>query len=241
MAPMPDLYLSRLILNPRNREVQKDLANCHRLHQRIMTGFPTVASASPRAELGVLYRPETDARSGIVSVLVQSLRVPDWSLLRQGEGNQPYLLPLPGLENPAVKLISPAIASLRVHDQLRFRLRANPTKRLTTRRPEPREDPLLGKRVALLKEEDQRAWLHRHAERAGFAVLDVQVRPDRAFGATQTGAQPLAAGGRRLAFGAVVFDGRLQITDPDAFRQALCHGIGSGKAYGFGLLSLAPV
>ncbi len=240
MEPMPDLYLSRLILNSRNREVRKDLADCHKLHQRIMTGFPTADGASPRAEFGVLYRPEVDSRSGIVSVLVQSLHVPDWSRLPHTESLHPYLLPLPGLENPAVKPIGAAIAGLRLQDQLRFRLRANPTKRLATRRPQPREDPLLGKRVALLREEEQLAWLHRHAEQAGFAVLDVQVRPDRGLGAMQTGEQQ-AAERRRLTFGAVVFDGRLQITDLERFRQALCRGIGSGKAYGFGLLSLARI
>jgi CRISPR system Cascade subunit CasE len=38
----------------------------------------------------------------------------------------------------------------------------------------------------------------------------------------------------------VVFEGRLRVTDAEAFRRALAAGIGSGKAFGFGLLSVAP-
>ena len=45
---------------------------------------------------------------------------------------------------------------------------------------------------------------------------------------------------KRLTFGAVLFEGELEITNAEDFRNALTHGIGSGKAYGFGLLSIAP-
>jgi len=43
-----------------------------------------------------------------------------------------------------------------------------------------------------------------------------------------------------LTFGAILFEGRLRVTDGDLFRTTLQRGIGSGKAYGFGLLSIAP-
>jgi len=42
-----------------------------------------------------------------------------------------------------------------------------------------------------------------------------------------------------LTVGDVLFDGRLVVTDADRFRETLTAGIGSGKAYGFGLLSIA--
>ena len=45
---------------------------------------------------------------------------------------------------------------------------------------------------------------------------------------------------RRLTFGAALFEGVLEIMDAEVFRQTLAEGIGSGKAYGFGLLSIAP-
>ena len=35
------------------------------------------------------------------------------------------------------------------------------------------------------------------------------------------------------------FEGVLEVTDPDALRHGLVHGIGRGKAYGCGLMTLA--
>ena len=37
---------------------------------------------------------------------------------------------------------------------------------------------------------------------------------------------------------AVTYEGVLQVTDPEAFRNLLCQGIGRGKAYGLGLLTV---
>lgn len=38
-----------------------------------------------------------------------------------------------------------------------------------------------------------------------------------------------------------VFTGILKVTDVELFRKALCEGIGKGKAYGMGLLTIVPV
>jgi CRISPR system Cascade subunit CasE len=44
---------------------------------------------------------------------------------------------------------------------------------------------------------------------------------------------------QRMTFGTVLFEGLLRVTDVERFRTTLASGIGSGKAYGFGLLSIA--
>lgn len=44
--------------------------------------------------------------------------------------------------------------------------------------------------------------------------------------------------GQRLR--SVRYDGTLSVTDPVKFHQTLCSGIGPAKAFGFGLLSIAP-
>jgi CRISPR system Cascade subunit CasE len=46
--------------------------------------------------------------------------------------------------------------------------------------------------------------------------------------------------GQAQRLGAVRFDGVLQITHVDQFRSAVLNGIGPAKAFGFGLLSIAP-
>ncbi|MCC6416634.1 MAG: type I-E CRISPR-associated protein Cas6/Cse3/CasE, partial [Gemmataceae bacterium] len=122
------MYLSRLILNARSREVRRDLANCHDLHRTLMRGFPAVEAGSgdaARAHLGVLFRLETDARTGAARVLVQSALAPDWEALPPG-----YLLGGDGLSNPETKPVGEAFAAIQAGDELLFRLRANPTKRL---------------------------------------------------------------------------------------------------------------
>ena len=42
-----------------------------------------------------------------------------------------------------------------------------------------------------------------------------------------------------LKLAAVQFDGLLEVAEPDRLRAAVRQGIGSGKGFGFGLLSLA--
>ena len=46
--------------------------------------------------------------------------------------------------------------------------------------------------------------------------------------------------GKRVTFRKVSFEGFLAVVDPDALRQTLTEGFGRQKAYGCGLLTLAP-
>ncbi|ATM24674.1 CRISPR-associated protein Cse3 (plasmid) [Streptomyces alboflavus] len=39
---------------------------------------------------------------------------------------------------------------------------------------------------------------------------------------------------------AVTYTGNLTVTDPHVLAQTLTHGLGPGKSYGCGLLTLAP-
>lgn len=286
------MYLSRLILNPRSRDVRHDLSNCHDLHRTIMRGFPDLrADSSPvngdvRAQLGVLFRLETHPRVDTASVMVQSRVAPDWTGLPGG-----YLLDSNGqLLNPDTKRVDGAYATISAGAELVFRLRANPTKRLapSTGVGGVRRD---GKRVELRTEAELLRWLTEKGTGnvqtgrggGGFRLIDVRARPgvavaqtlaapsavadvrtggagkltgvalrsgvaaaqaDTIGAVTVAGAVAAASDGaavrQRLTFGDVLFEGRLMVTDAALFRQTLEQGIGSGKAYGFGLLSVAP-
>ena len=48
-------------------------------------------------------------------------------------------------------------------------------------------------------------------------------------------------GDRRIAIETCTFEGVLDVTHPAALREAIVAGVGPGKAFGCGLLSLAPV
>jgi len=156
------------------------------------------------------------------------------------------------VRNPDCKPVDVAYGAIHTGDELLFRLRANPTRRVDRRRVSATQDRLSGKRVALLKEEEQLAWLRRKGETGGFALIAARVNPDVANvranpEGTLTGlrrvVEPDGGAGqtRRLTFGSVLFEGELRVTDAATFRRTLAEGIGAGKAYGFGLLSVAPV
>jgi CRISPR system Cascade subunit CasE len=239
------MYLSRLILNPRSRRVQRDLADCHDLHRSVMSGFPDVpADGSARAELGVLYRIDGGGRRGQLNLLVQSRTVPDWTKLPDG-----YLLETGGHPaNPACKAIDDAYGRIEQGRSFVFRLRANPTKRIKAG-GDAAHPSGASKRVDLRSEEDRLSWLKRKGEQGGFQVLSVRANPDapevanarvvpgeRVLGWRERGG---GDGRQRMTFGSVLFEGVLRVTDAAQFRTTLASGIGSGKAYGFGLLSIA--
>ena len=242
-----NLFLSRLILNPRNRHVRRDLGNCQDLHRTILNAFPQTEGGQARESFAVLFRVETDHKTGKVSLLVQSNVEPDWRCLPKDHNNEPYCTEsLDDEPNPSCKPITMLYDSLRTGQQLIFRLRANPTKRISAnnRNQAPRWH---GKRVELCREEDRIEWLQRKAESLGFQLTSVQLKKD--LPSTQVAQDGKTFGWRSadrrgkpdLAFGAVLFEGELTVTDAMKFKQALASGIGSGKAYGFGLLSIAPL
>jgi len=232
------LFLSRIVLDPRSRAVRRDLADCAAMHTTVMSAFPK-NDGPARAAFGVLHRVDPHPRGGPSALLVQSRVEPDWSRLPAPD----YALRLPGQENPSVKPIDAAYDAIVAGDVLRFRLRANPTRRLDARRVSSETDHLAGKRVALLTDDERLTWLRRKAETVGIDLLAVRQAPDVldvlvAPGGVVTGRRPGSA--RGLAFAAVRFDGHLRVTDPAALRRAIEDGIGPAKAYGFGLLSVAP-
>jgi len=102
------MYLSKLSLDPRSRQVVAELNNRYELHRTLMAAFP------PDSPGRVLYRLE-QRREHPPDVLVQSSAPPDWSHLeRNGYLRRP----------PRHKEFSP---EFRAGQCLAFRLRANPT------------------------------------------------------------------------------------------------------------------
>lgn len=200
------MYLSQLMLNERQPQVHRDLGNAHKFHQRLMHGFPDQPTDTPRSDWHILYRQEPDS----YQVLVQSAIEPDWSCLPSG-----YIQ-----DDPQVKPFNLAPV---VGQRLRFRLKANPSKR----------DNQTRKTVGIYGREDQLAWLARKGERHGFDLLAVDVIPAPNVFGTKKGVK----GPIRLH--TVLFQGVLQVQDPAALVAAVQQGIGRGRSYGCGLLSLA--
>ena len=219
------MYLSQLILNPRSRRVQRELADPYQMHRSIMRAFP---DGLRKGDERVLFRVDEHPGLGVPALLVQSVNRPDWSWLAQDPGAAGYLLEEPR-DNPAVKSFDPA---MRAGQVLTFRLRANPTKRLSAGTGNK------GKRVGIYREEEQLDWLARKGEQHGFRVLQARLCRDAKIKREKAIRRQEQA--HKLELISAQFDGLLQVTDPAVLIQALESGIGTAKGFGFGLLSLGP-
>lgn len=203
------MYLSRMILNPRSKQVRSELANPYEMHRTIGSIFSDVCYQDAH----ILFRVDINQHTGIPTILIQSTHEPDWSALPENG----YLFDAD--ENPATKVMN---LKFEPNQVFVFRLRANPTKR----------DKASGKRIGLRREEEQIEWLVRKGKDNGFAVVSCRAIPE--------GIKRMSKGGTKMSFLSVRFDGVLQVTDADKLLHAVEAGIGPAKAFGFGLLSLAP-
>lgn len=246
-----NVFLSRLVLDLRSPQVLAELAQPYEMHRTLMRAFPRASgNVEARAHFGVLFRTEVDDAARIVKVYVQSNVEPDWSFLACLGS---YLST--NRQSPAYecKDITSALRSLKAGQTVAFRLRANPTKRLARD-----GDPLKGKRVALFKESEQIEWLRGKGVGGldgvpgGFELVMRPASSDEGtrWGVTQVRVCPEGSakgkkmdtqGGHLTCHFSVLFEGLLRVTDVEAFVETVRCGIGPGKAYGFGLLSVAPV
>ncbi len=161
----------------------------------------------------LLWRLETGRGLAPPYVLIQTQGPQDWEALWAVCGKD-----YGELAPDSPKAFTPA---LRPGERLRFRLRANPSVMRNR------------KRYGLVGREAQLAWLTKTLARCGARVLAAEV----------TGKEWLVAGKKRpsprVELLAVTFEGFLEVKHPETLLKGLSQGIGHGKAFGLGLLSLA--
>lgn len=114
-----------------------------------------------------------------------------------------------------------------------FQLCANPTKKVTKLQPygSPTKN---GKRVPLRTREELIAWMQRKGEQGGFVVEEATLRT------IPRGREYFQKDGAHGLHSAVEYQGVLTVTDPAKFHETFLRGIGSAKAFGFGMLVIAP-
>lgn len=123
-----------------------------------------------------------------------------------------------------------------------FQLRANPTKKVI----DLNKQKIVGndgrinrnknaRRIPLRDPSDLAAWFQRKATAGGFAIEadTLRIIPE--------GQDHFNKAHQRGVHASVEFRGTLRVTDPDAFQRTFQTGLGSAKAFGFGLLVLAPL
>ncbi|MFE8911078.1 type I-E CRISPR-associated protein Cas6/Cse3/CasE [Streptomyces globisporus] len=206
--------IARIRLNPHSRDVQRDLRDATEMHRTMMRMVPDGLDESPRSQAGLLYRlDETDTTS---TLLVQANHLDPARLpARYGQAD--------------IKSLTPMFTALRKGLAVRYRIILNPAKRERL----PLEKKGKRGRIVPLSGADADQWWQRRAADAGLHVHIL----------TPTNMPPIRsrrqdAAGMRHSL--IRYDGTAAVTDPNALREAVLAGIGRGKPYGAGLLSLAP-
>jgi CRISPR system Cascade subunit CasE len=211
-----ELWLTRIIPDLRSRHARRDLASAVGMHHRVMQLFPDTTAEQARAALGVLFRVE-DGPQG-PHVLVQSRTRPDSNALPSGYGTT------------ATKPLTSLLEALRAGRPVRYRIAAS-----AVRKPGKTTRSLYNlKPVIPLSGAAADDWWLRQAHQSGLTISTVHSTPlDAARGERSQDKH-------RICHARTRFDGTATINDPALLQRRLMEGIGRGKAYGCGLLTLAP-
>ena len=116
----------------------------------------------------------------------------------------------------------------------RFSLLANPTKKLRVDNLDGTRKKN-GRRTPIVNREELTTWLQRKAKSGGFSVDPASMRT------LPRGREFFHKPGAHGTHNAVEFQGELVVHDAAQFRATVATGIGSAKAFGFGLLTIAPI
>lgn len=130
---------------------------------------------------------------------------------------------------------SKAIASRFLeHNSYVFNLRANPTVKRVVRDAKGNRKPN-GRRTAIYDPEELAGWISRKSKQSGFRLSrdSLKISPP-----IPTYFQKKKRRGKLVQ---VDFSGILAIEDRSRFVNAFDQGIGSAKAFGFGMLMLQPI
>ncbi|HXG84294.1 MAG TPA: type I-E CRISPR-associated protein Cas6/Cse3/CasE [Pyrinomonadaceae bacterium] len=240
-----EIYLTKMTLNTESRAVWNDLGNLQQLHKTISKAFPVIENRehlahhereTPRNKFNLLHRLDFDRRSGKAVLLVQSAISPNWDFLADNYADE-----------IKCKEVSEQYAAIFNGQRLLFRLHANPTKRIgksdgrAADKFKQYEKGANRRRVELRTDDEKIEWLKRKGLDAGFRLANVRIKETVANVATVAGGKIKSRrndSDKPMTFGAVTFEGILEVTNAEKIRESLKQGIGTGKAYGFGLLSV---
>lgn len=218
-----NVWLTRVIPDLRNHAAAFDLAGAGsavNLHRRLMSLFPDGIGSDARAKLGILFRAE-DTPTG-THLLLQSTYQPDLGRLPDGYGT--------AVSRP----LDPLLDALRSGLAVRYRCVASPVRKPgATTRAAYRLPPVLALNGAAADE-----WWARQSDACGLRVLDLTSHPLDTIRGQRGKSGPAAK--QRISHNRTRFDGTALITDPELLRTKIVEGIGRAKAYGCGLLSIAP-
>lgn len=205
------MYLTQMRLDMNNRRTLSALASPAKLHGAVESAFSGQRQRN-------LWR--IDSRGAQNYLLILSGEKPDLTQAAQ------QFAP-PG-ETWQTKDYTQLLNRVSQGSRWQFRLCANPTYSV------PAGPGQRGRVCAHSTPEHQAAWLERQSERHGFVLKKDE------FAVMKSVWYRFRKGntGKNVTFLAVTYEGYLEVRDPELFCRMLCSGIGHGKAYGAGLMTL---
>ncbi|MFF2819685.1 type I-E CRISPR-associated protein Cas6/Cse3/CasE [Kitasatospora cineracea] len=233
------MYLTRFRFNTARAGARRLLSSPQHLHAAVMSAFPEILPTAPGPR--VLWRTDHNATAEVQLYVVSPSRPDLTHLVEQAGWPAAAATGTAGWQTYAYQ---PFLERLDKGTTWNFRLTANPVHHARTKDGEPT------KRTAHLTARHQMQWLLQRQDAGGFRIM---AKPADRWHTEHGDEHQLAVHGQRnLAFSkhgatgrvtltAVTFDGRLEVTDPDALRTVLTGGLGKAKAYGCGLMTLAPI
>lgn len=220
---MTEHYLTRVDLNPRRRGTPRLLSSPHRIHGAVAACFPP--SEFPSRPL---WRVDQLTEATVLYILSDT--PPDPTSVVEEYG-------WPLAQGWRTKDYRGVLDAVQHGRRFAFRLTANPVHNI--RLPSKDGDGEGGRtrRVAHVTATQQLAWLLSHTERWGFDAGDIEFPAVRVVDRRTV---RFDRRGHPVTLGVATFEGVLAVTDAAVLRERLVEGIGHAKAYGCGLLTLAP-
>lgn len=216
------MYLSRIALNANLRKTMQAFASPRILHGAVEASFQDSVNEKRKR---ILWR--IDRLKGVYYLLVLSEKQPDFSHIVEQFGHAG------NAGQWETKNYSSLLERLKEDQVWQFRLRANPVRNSSM---EKKQKTGRGKVFAHVTQIQQKQWLLNRAQTNGFLLtedsFDVIHSEWKKF--TKPGDNKHV-----VSLRVVDFEGLLTITDGECFRKTLLTGIGRGKAYGCGLLTIA--
>lgn len=211
------MHLSQFEINPARRGARLLLGSPQAMHAAVLSGFPGGAAGR------VLWRVDRWPHRTYLYLLSDS--PPDLTHLVEQAGWPTTQTWRTGDYEPVLDRIAPG-------DRYGFRLTANPT-RSTRVHPERRSQ-----RVGHVTADQQLQWLLERSDRLGMGLIEGDEPTVRLVGREVLS---FRRGGSTVTVSTATFEGRLVVEDASRLREAIQQGIGPAKAYGCGLLTLAPI
>lgn len=219
------MYLTKMVINARRRGAKLLMASPQALHAAVMAGF---ADDRPTVDGRVLWRLDVYNPHRVVLYTVSPDK-PDFTHIVEQAG-------WPTTETWETRCYDPLLKSLLSGQQWQFRLTANPV------RSGLRAGWSDTKPLGHVTVKQQEHWLIQRSKNAGFRLVPCTAARgggDFDLAVVDRSIRRFRRKDGQVTIVTATFEGYLEVTEPEALRRALTHGIGRAKSYGCGLLTLA--